>query len=436
MTSLSSIVRTPVISVEAYGCTMNSGESRLAMDMLRRFGYDVIRGPVDPDRVDIEGAIIFTCDVIDSTERRMYRRMEEIHSSGIPLYVAGCLAVIDPATVIKRFPDAKILDSMGIRNLEISIKDAFQPVKAGQVADRPSQAPLRIDHIVPIATGCIGGCTYCITREARGSHISRTQDDVIKRIDQGSRRGLNEILLTSQDTGAWGVDLGDGFDLPHLLCSIFSESSPDIRIRIGMMNPQHLERIGSGIIDAMEDIRLFRFLHLPLQSGSDRILGMMGRKYSAGSAIESIKEIRRRYPDMTISTDIITGFPTETDEDHMMSIEMLKEIYPDILNITRYSRRKGTPADTMKGQVIGSVSKARSREITRIQGSLTSSRLEKRLGLHKGCLVTEVGKEGTMMARDRNYTPLVIPGGIDLLGTFLDIRADSTGPTYLIGHPE
>ena len=121
----------------------------------------------------------------------------------------------------------------------------------------------RIDHIVPIASGCVGSCTYCITKEARGAHVSSSSDDVIRRIDQGARRGLKEILLTSQDTGAWGADLGDGRDLPHLMRNIISNSSPDIRVRIGMMNPQHLEVIGEELIEALEDVRFFKFLHYP-----------------------------------------------------------------------------------------------------------------------------------------------------------------------------
>jgi tRNA A37 methylthiotransferase MiaB len=159
----------------------------------------------------------------------------------------------------------------------------------------------------------------------------------------------------------------------------------------------------------------------------------MGRKYLPGDVLEAISGIRERFPDVTISTDVITGFPGEKEEDHISTIELIGSIRPDILNITRFSRRKGTPADRMNDQVPGWLSKERSREITRIHGDMVMEKLKTRLGVHRDCLVTEVGKRNTMMARDENYTPIVLEGERELMGRFIDIKTNGTGPSYLLG---
>ncbi len=200
-----------------------------------------------------------------------------------------------------------------------------------------------------------------------------------------------------------------------------------------MMNPNHLLEHLTSILDGYDDPSIFKFFHIPVQSGSERILELMGRRYTPSDLHGLFNSIRKRFPDVVISTDIITGFPTETDEDHRMSIDMIKELTPDILNITRFSRREGTPAATMKDQVYGWVSKERSRDFSSLHSELLKEKMEGRLGLQAECLITEMGKPGTMMARDGNYMPIVVEGGRELLGTYQNIETDRTGPTYLLG---
>ncbi len=181
-----------------------------------------------------------------------------------------------------------------------------------------------------------------------------------------------------------------------------------------------------------EDI--FKFFHIPLQSGSDKILSDMGRGHSIDDFRSIVERVRERYPRATLSTDIIVGFPGETAQDHEMNIHAVEALRPEILNITRFSRRRGTRADVMKDQVHGRISKELSRELTRLHRGMLPSILGKRLGIHKGCLVTEVGKvEGTMMARDQSYLPIVIDAASAKLGEFVDIETCEAGPTYLKG---
>ncbi|MGA1819584.1 MAG: radical SAM protein, partial [Thermoplasmatota archaeon] len=241
--------------------------------------------------------------------------------------------------------------------------------------------------------------------------------------------GAVEVQLASQDAAAYGADLGSS--LPELLDAVVGIEG-DFRVRVGMMNPVLVDRRLESILAGFDHQRIFKFFHIPVQSGSDRILEGMGRGYKVEGYRRMLRSIRRLFPDASISTDLIIGFPGEEGSDHELSLELLEEIYPDVLNITRFSRRPGTHASKMEGQVKGWVQKERSREAARLHRELLPTILKDRTGHHEGCLVTEVGKKGTMMARDANYTPIVIEGGKNLLGEFVDIDTSGIGPTYLL----
>jgi MiaB-like tRNA modifying enzyme len=413
---------------------MNQGEADAARRLLASMGHEVVSGPVDDGPEPTDAVLIFTCDVISSTERRMWKRMREVESEGKRLFVAGCLAVVDGERVLSEFPDACILDTMGIPAVESAVQGHFSAC----TEDRPGliSAPMkRLDHVVNISTGCLGSCTYCITRHARGALISNRPERVMSMVQSGVDMGRKEVLLTCQDTAAYGADLGlEGVDLGSLLRDITSNTLGTHMVRVGMMNPSSLLKHESSILDGFKGDDIFKFFHIPVQSGSDHILKAMGRGHDAGTYMGLIDRVRGAYPWAVLSTDIIVGFPGESEEDHRRNIELVRELRPEILNLTRFSTRPGTPAASMEGQVHGNVSKERSRELTRAHREVLASVLNKRLGLHRGCLVSEAGKrEGTMMARDRNYLPIVIPSDDVALGETVDIITDRAGPTYLIG---
>lgn len=401
--------------------------------MLSSMGYRIIPpvdGKVSPD-ADI--LIIMTCCVIESTERRMRKRILDLVSTGKQVYVGGCLSSISAGDLVERYPGLGILDTMGLRRLERSVHGMIGSHEMDRIEDQ-FQPMNRVDQIVPISTGCLGACTYCITRLARGSLESYDPSDITAKIREGISLGRNEILMTSQDTGVYGFDRppGDRRNLGSLLRYILPEVEGKYRIRIGMMNPGKSLEIAEDLMDGMDDDRIFKFLHIPVQSGSDGVLKAMRRPYDLEDFLTLISRLRSRFPDLTLSTDIIAGFPGETENDFHESLELIRNVSPDILNLTRFSRRPGTEAYDMPGQVVGWKVKERSREITELQAGITRRRLEGRLGRHNSCLVTEVGSGETMMVRDSNYTPIIIDGSRDLLGKFIDADTGSIGPSYLI----
>ncbi len=245
-----------------------------------------------------------------------------------------------------------------------------------------------------------------------------------KRIEGGAK----EILITAQDTACYGRDIGT--DLPKLLRTMLKIPG-DYRIRIGMMNPDWLIPIVEDLLDVFEDRRIYRFLHIPVQSGSNKILDDMKRMYSIEEFLTLVRLIRVRYPDMSISTDMIAGFPGETDEDHQMSVDLLRDLKADTVNITRFSSRPGTKAAKMKS-INGRIIKDRSTELTGVRSEVELANNKKMIGKTYRVLVTEKGKPGTVIARTDNYRPVGIVGDIPL-GTFCNVEITGCSSTHLIG---
>ncbi|MGA1872459.1 MAG: tRNA (N(6)-L-threonylcarbamoyladenosine(37)-C(2))-methylthiotransferase [Thermoplasmatota archaeon] len=420
------------VKIESFGCTMNHGEARRAAELLTSMGIQVMTDDDGPSDDPPRTVLLFTCDVISTTERRMWRRMEEIVEGGQRLIVAGCLAAIASDEIGRRYPGASVVDSMGIDRLEASLWELMDQGSRADIDAEFVPSRERLDTIVPISTGCLGDCSYCITRVARGIVRSYDIDDIVSRVRAGVEKGRKEILLTSQDSAAYGSDRKDE-DLGTLLRSITAGIGQEHRIRVGMMNPVLAKERLESILSGFDHPFVFKFFHVPVQSGSDDILIAMNRRYTTDDFRGMIDAIRSRIPGATISTDLIIGYPGETDQDHMRSLDLLRDVSPEILNITRYSKRPGTEAERRGSQIKGSVMKDRSRQTAAVHAEILRKVLMTRLGRHERCLVTEVGRDGTMMARDINYTPIVIDGGRELLGEFIDVRSSGTGPTYLTG---
>ncbi|MCK5774095.1 MAG: tRNA (N(6)-L-threonylcarbamoyladenosine(37)-C(2))-methylthiotransferase [Thermoplasmata archaeon] len=416
------------ILLESFGCTMNRGEGEKAADILSRSGKEILLD----ENAEHDTVLLFTCAVIETTERKMWKRIESATRDGKEVIVGGCLASLRSEEIHKRYPDASVLDTMGLPRLGISLGEDLLNLPPSQT---PRVRPLdRLDNIVPISTGCKGSCTYCVTRYARGGLICYPPTCIKNMITAGLVDGRSEILLTSQDSASYRHtdDNGQVYDLGTLLSELNRDVKGDHMIRVGMMNPDTGMEIRESLIRAFEDDHIFKFLHIPLQSGSDEVLGTMNRKYSFKQYLEFIHELRLHFPDLTLSTDIIIGFPGESEGQFQKSVEAVKLLRPNILNITRFSSRSGTAASRMKGHLPGWMVKERSREMTAVHQIITQDLLYSRTGKHERCLVTEVGKKGTMMARDINYTPIVIEGDRSLLGRFIDVDANDIGPSYLI----
>ena len=298
----------------------------------------------------------------------------------------------------------------------------------------PSSLPLRpgsaqdLCGIVNVAEGCNGACSYCIVRKARGSLKSRSLDDAVERVKRMIAEGLVEIQITAQDTAAYGSDRGD--DLA-LLISQLTALPGKFMLRVGMMNPDSLAPIQEPVIHAFCSPKVYRFLHLPVQSGSDRILGGMGRRYHARDVLGMVGAFRSCFPDISLITDVILGFPGETDEDFQDTINLIERMQPDKVNLTRFSARPGTAAARLY-DMPDRFKKERSREMTRLWMEIAARRNSRYVGEVISALVTEKGRDGTMKARGKNYMGIVVKGN-PKLGSFIEVLVTESNPFFVSG---
>jgi MiaB-like tRNA modifying enzyme len=282
--------------------------------------------------------------------------------------------------------------------------------------------------IVQIAQGCLGRCTYCITRRARGPLRSFPVQEIRNKIEEYVRAGAYEIQLTAQDTSAWGRDTGQR--LPDLLTAL-SSIPGNFRLRVGMMNPATTLGILDDLIDAFASDRLFRFVHLPVQSGSDRILEQMGRGYTVREFEEIVSAFRGRYPDISIATDFIVGFPGETEEDFSRSLELIGRIRPAKVNVTRYSPRPFTGPFEEK-DFPDAVKKDRSRILNAYAEEQYVALNRPLLGTMVFCVVTEKIRPGSVMARTASYQGLVIGEELSV-GTAAVVRLKKDRKYFFMG---
>ncbi len=402
--------------VESYGCTMNFGEGRGLAEDLASAGHTPAGSADDADLV-----VLNTCTVVETTEKRMLSRISELRRQGKQVIVTGCMAKVQPKRIEIRLPGAPIVapgDYGGFRDL---VLDRYG------CAGSPVTLPATSDAILPIAQGCNGRCSYCITKFARGDLRSYPPGPLLERFDSFLGSGSREVLVTAQDTSSYGMDAGT--DLVSLLGSMLSREG-DFRIRLGMTNPDSLARVADGLTALMGDERLYRFVHIPVQSGSDRVLRSMRRKYTVADFMELVDGLRSAVPDISIATDFICGFPGETAEDHAMSVDLVRELRADTVNITRFSARPGTDAALME-QVHGRISAERSAELTRVKNETELDVNAGLVGRRYVALATEEGRDGTIL-RTGNYRPVVVREGIPL-GTFAEVEVTEGRPTYLMG---
>ncbi len=401
--------------VESYGCTMNQGETEMIAESLEEKGHGRVGSPEDADT-----ALIGTCVVIGKTEERMKRRIKELQDEVSKVIVSGCLPSIESFEQVKKnFSSSRCeLDFFTPRDVKMS-----SPLK--QDEDVPTIGT------IPIASGCFGDCTYCITKFARGGLKSRPPERIKQRFEELISLSTKEIRLTCQDAALYGRDLST--DMNELLEELL-EVEGNYRIRVGMMNVDTLKEIKDEFMELMKDERIYSFLHLPLQSGSDAVLERMNRKYTAEGWMDMIKEFRDTFPDLTLSTDIIIGFPGESKKDFEKSKELVKRARPDIVNVTRFSPRRGTKAAAMGKKVHSREKKIRSKEMSELRFEISRNLNEGYVGRRTNALVLEEGKGDSLKARMDNYKVVVLKNeDKELIGEHVEVEVKRAEDIYLVG---
>ncbi len=420
------------IYMETYGCSANQADSEMIAGLLKREGHSIVGSPEDASV-----SIINTCAVKTPTSDRMAHRIGELSGKGKPLLVAGCMPEIERGRIRKISPGASMIGTNHLREIPKEIGKISRGKRIellGKKGERKFCLPRdRINPvvgIVPVSSGCLGSCAYCCVRIAKGKLFSYPPEMILKDVESSLKEGCREIWITSQDNGCYGFDRGTS--LPGLLGKMV-QIERDFRVRVGMMNPDHVRKFLPDLIDIYKDSKIYKFIHLPVQSGSGRVLKSMNRRYSARDFEGIVKRFREEIPDVTLSTDIIVGFPGETEKDFIKTKGLLERVSPDIVNLSKFGARPGTPASKME-QVDNGVVKERSRKLGSVIKKITMERNTRFTGRECEILISERGTQKNQWSgRSESYKPVLVNSKRDLTGRLLKVKITGAEETHLIG---
>ena len=415
------------IFVEAYGCSASFADSEMISGLIQNGGHTLTDNSSDADL-----NLIVTCSVKDATANKMIHRIKSLKSK--PLIVAGCLPKAEKSTVEKFTENASMLgpNSLGktLQVIETTLGGRKQIALEDTDVSKVGLPKIRLNQtvgIVEIASGCMSECTFCQTKLSKGDLSSYRLGDIVRQVQTEIREGCKEIWLTSTDNGCYGFDIGT--DLPTLVDNV-TEIPEDFRIRVGMMNPMYMPRIKEKLLNSFENQKVFKFLHIPVQSGSDKVLHDMKRGHTAGTFKEIVEKARKRFGDFTISTDIIVGFPSESVEEFEKTVELLDETKPDVVNLSRYSARPGTDAAEWEQVDVAEV-KRRSKVIFDQINKISSENNKKWIGWEGSVLFDEKTDEG-IKGRNFAYKPIFVQDKVGI-GEQHIVKITSATTNRLVG---
>ncbi len=345
----------------------------MIIGLLKESGYHL-----GDNEMESSLSIIVTCSVKDVTEHKMLHRVGQLMKTGKPLIIAGCLPKANKKLLETKYPTVSLLGPHSINSTIKVVKSAISGERAVALEDSGSDKinlpKVRLNpvtSIIEIASGCMSACTFCQTKLAKGQLRSYRIGDILRQLRHDVNDGCKEIWLSSTDNGCYGRDIGS--NLVELLESCIRING-EYKIRIGMMNPMFLSDMTDGLIQLFTDSdKIFKFLHIPVQSGSDVILRKMKRGHTAKIFVDAVKAFRDKIPEVTVATDVIVGFPFETKDDFERTLEIIRVTEPDIVNISKFGSRPGTMAAKFK-KISSQIIKARSREMHMLVNNISLKR--------------------------------------------------------------
>ncbi len=427
-----------------YGCQMNEYDSERVAGLLKRERYELTDRPEDADLI-----LLNTCAIREKAEDKVFSQLGALkhlkrQRPDLVIGVMGCMAQLQKGRIQERAPYVDLVfGSPAIARVAELVERAKQgrgPVlETGEgalvkITARPDGG-LRLKAFVTVMEGCEKYCTFCVVPTTRGRERSHPPEVIVEEIRGLAAAGCREVTLLGQTVNAYGRDLSPPTDLAALLERVNDIDSIE-RIRFTTSNPYNLT---SRLIRALRDLpKVCEYLHLPLQSGSDRVLERMNRGYTRARYLELIAELQETVPDLALSTDLIVGFPGETDEDFARTVEMVERVGYDNVFAFRYSRRPGTPAAEMPDQVPDEVKAERNRRLLEVTARVAAARSQRLEGRTLPVLVDGVARKNADEAAGRTRCNRVVnfdAGGRDLLGRVVPVRIVRALPHSLRGEP-
>jgi MiaB-like tRNA modifying enzyme len=415
-------------SIRTYGCTLNQADSDIIRSLLLDGGIGI------SEEKESDVAIVNTCTVKSITAQKILYRLGQLEKQGKRIVVTGCMAGANRDLIGRYAPGASIVTTQNIP----SIAEAVNASASGaRLVMAEGNAEERLEHLtsfggviarVPVNDGCLSSCSFCETKLARGPLRSFSEETITRAVEQAVKAGAKEIQLTSQDMAAYGRDRKT--DMIELLQKIDGIGG-SFRVRVGMMNPEHLGRRVKELADMLNSPRFYRFIHIPIESGSDRVLKAMGRKYTVGQVEACVDYLRESVKGIGIETDLIVGFPGETDGEFAESLTAIRKLRFEVVNISRFGARPHAEASRME-QLPKEAINERSREATRVVRAVQRRINERYIGKEVDVLFTEEAR-GSMNGRADSYRQVVVMKGQARIGDRRKVLVDRVSANVLYG---
>ena len=431
-------------TIITYGCQMNVNESAKMKQMFQNMGYEMT------DEIK-ESNVVFlnTCTIREGAAIKVYGKLGELktlkekRNGDLIIGVTGCLAQEVREEFIKKTPFVDLV--IGNQNIA-RIPDSLEKIQSGEVehiilVDDEDELPKRVDAdfgddsiaSISITYGCNNFCTFCIVPYVRGMERSVPLREILYDVEQYVKKGYKEILFLGQNVNSYGSDRLDMKENFALLLEKSAKVEGDFWVKY--ISP-HPKDFSDDVIDVIaKNPKISRMLHLPLQSGSTKILDAMSRGYTKEEFIALAKKIKERIPDIGLSTDIIVGFPGETDEDFQDTLDVVNEVGFENAYMFSYSKRTGTPAATMEDQVDEDVKTERLQQLIRLQNSRTKKESTRYLNETVKVLVDGPSRKNKEMLSGRTSTHKIVlfKGDKELIGKFVNIKINETKTWTLYG---
>ncbi len=415
------------VYVKSFGCSANIADGEVIAGCLSGAGFDIVEDPQDAETL-----LYNTCAVKSPTENRIIAILRKAPRDK-RLVVTGCLPLIN----FERLKHEIAFDGVTGPAPGAIIVDIVRRVAGGEKVvslgvSKPSlflpRVPVnRLVSVVPINYGCLGKCSYCCVLLARGQLKSNSIPEIVERVKQDLDSGAKEIWLTSQDTACYGKDIGTSLaDLLKRICEIEGK----FFVRVGMMTPNQVMGMLDELVEAYKGEKVFKFLHLPVQSGDNDVLKLMNRRYTVNDFKEIIHAFRREIPRITLSTDVICGFPGESREAFEQTKKLIREIQPDIVNVSKFFSRPRTAAEKLNPLPPKELN-SRSKEMAELSKTISLEKNKAWINWEGPALFDEKGKGESWMGRNFAYKPIVVRTCESLLGKFVHVRVVNAFSTYL-----
>ncbi len=412
------------VRIVSFGCSNNIAEGEMMAGLLYSAGHEIVE----------QGEEILVINLCTVKGPSINKGLRLARKSSARIIFAGCIPKGEVDNLLGLKAGACLINTHNIHRIVEAVENIQQGKQVSFLDDTkepklsiPRKRKNNVISIIPISSGCVSSCNYCIVKTIKGTLLSYSIESIMNEVRASLGQGCRELWITAQDTGCYGMDINT--NLPELLKTILSIEG-DYKIRLGMANPDFIHKHLDELIKLFKHDNIFKFLHIPVQSGSDKILKDMNRNYSIEEYKKIVSEFRKAIPEITISTDVILGYPTETRNDFEATLKLIKETVPDILNVNRYWSMQGTPASNLKS-LPSEILKQRSLETVELFEKIAMERNKQWLGWSGKILIDEKGKTGTFMGRNFAYKPVIIKGDFNL-GDEINVKIEDTNEHYLL----